>query len=131
MTFYIVHSTTRELVRRSNAPFNIDEAIQPPAPYLQLKRVDDDTLPDFNPATERLVRSFTDNDTLFTRTFFWQVTAMTQAEMDAYQQQQQDTATLEIIRNVYSDLKNGVGTNIERLVRVERAVAWLLRGSVR
>jgi hypothetical protein len=129
--YFIVHSTTRELVRTSSTPFNIDESVQPPAPYLQLKRVDDDTIPAFNIATQKLVRIFTDNDTLFTRTFSWQVVAKTQAEIDAYNLEQSDNNTLTVIRNNYQDLINGTGTNLERLVRCERGLAYLLRLIVR
>jgi hypothetical protein len=131
MTFYIIHSTTRVVERTSSTPFNIDENVQPPAPYLQLKRVDDDTIPAFNIATQKLVRIFTDNDTLFTRTFSWQVVAKTQAEIDAYNLEQSDNNTLTVIRNNYQDLINGTGTNLERLVRCERGLAYLLRLIVR
>lgn len=130
-TYYILDSTTRVIIRQSHAPFNIDEGIQPPPPLIQLKRIDNDTLPTFDPATEKVVRTFTDDDLLFTRTFFWQVTALTPEEVAAFQQRQQDDATLQIIRSVYQDLRNGVGTATERLTRVERAVAWLLRESAR
>jgi hypothetical protein len=105
--------------------------VQPPAPYLQLKRVDDDTIPAFNIATQKLVRIFTDNDTLFTRTFSWSVVAKTQAEIDAYNLEQSDNNTLTVIRNNYQDLINGTGTNLERLVRCERGLAYLLRLLVR
>jgi hypothetical protein len=131
MTYYIVNRDTRALVRESSTPFNIDESVQPDPPLIQLKRVDDDTRPAFDPATQKLVRIFTDNDAAFTRTWSWQVQAKTQAEMDAYQLEQQDAATLVIIRNVYQDLKNGVGTAVQRLERCERALAWLLRQHVR
>ena len=127
MTFYIIHSVTRAVVRTSSTPFNVDEAVQPPAPHIQLRRIDDDTLPAVNAATHKLERTFTDNDMAFTRTFIWQVVALTQAEIDANTLAAQDAATLVIIANVYAALKNGTGTAAERLVRLERAVAWLLR----
>lgn len=130
MTYYIVHSISRAVVRESRFPFNVDENIQPPAPHIQLKRVDNDTVPNFNPATQKTIRSFVDNDSAFTRTFSWQVVAKTQQEMDEFQRQTQDAATLQIIRDVYQDLKNGVGTAAERLTRVERAVAWLLKDNI-
>ena len=125
--YYIIHSQTREVVRQSKQPFNIDPAIQPPAPYLQLVRVDDATVPAYDPATQKLERQFVDDDQAFTRTFFNAVVAMTAEERAAYQQRQADEQTLQMIRQHYNDLKNGVGTNLERLQRVERGLAWLLR----
>jgi hypothetical protein len=129
--YFIVHSTTREVANVSSTPFNIDESVQPPAPYLQLKRVDNDTIPAFNIATQKLVRIFTDNDTLFTRTFSWSVVAKTQAEIDAYNLEQDDNNTLTVIRNNYQALINGTGTATDRLVRCERGLAYLLRLLVR
>lgn len=128
--FFILHSVTRVLVRTSSTPFNVDEAVQPPAPHIQLKRVDDNTQPAFNAATHKLQRTSVDDDVAFTRTFIWQAVALTQQEINANTQAATDAATLVTIRNVYNDLRNGVGTAAERLVRIERAVAWLLRGFV-
>lgn len=131
MTYFILDKNTRELIRQSPTPFNVDESVQPPDPLIQLKRVDDDTKPPFDPATEKLVRIFTDNDIAFTRTFSWSVVAMTQDEIDEYEQAQQDEITRQQIRQFYLDLKNGVGTTAERAARLEKAVAWLLRSVAR
>lgn len=129
-TYYIVHSQTREVVRTSREPFNIDPSVQPPARYLQLVRVDDATVPAYDPATQKIVRQFTDDDNAFTRTFYNAVVAMTAEEQAAYQKRLQDKATLNQIKAVYLDMKNGVGTAGERLQRVEKACAWLLRQHV-
>jgi hypothetical protein len=129
--YFIVHSTTREVANVSSTPFNIDENVQPPAPYLQLKRVDDSNIPAFNIATQKLVRIFTDNDTLFTRTFSWQVQAKTQAEIDAYNLEQEDRDTETVIRNNYPALVAGQGTLAERVTRCEKGLAFLLRLIVR
>lgn len=126
-TYYIIHSETREVIRTSREPFNIDPSVQPPAPYLQLVRVDDATVPAYDPATQKIVRQFVDDDNAFTRTFYNAVAQMTAEEQAAYQKRLADEAKLQTIRQHYNDLKNGVGTNLERLVRVERACAWLLR----
>ena len=126
-TYYILDKITRELKRESRTPFNIDPAVQPPAPYIQLVRVEDATQPAFDPATQKLARTFTDDDAAFTRTFHYVVAAMTAEEIAAYQKRQQDEATLNQIKAVYLDMKNGVGTNLERLQRVEKACAYLLR----
>lgn len=130
-TYYIVNMNTRELVRTSHSPFNIDEAVQPPSPLIQLKRVDNDTVPSFNAATQKVIRSSIDNDTLFTRTFYFEVVSLSQAEIDANQLNQTDEATRILIKNGYMDLKNGAGTTAERAARLERAVAWLLRQYVK
>lgn len=126
-TYYIIHSQTREVVRTSREPFNIDPSVQPPAPYLQLVRVDDATVPAYDPATQKIVRQFTDDDNAFTRTFYNAVVAMTVEEQAAYQKRLADEATLNQIKAVYLNMKNGVGTAGERLQRVEKACAWLLR----
>lgn len=129
--YYIINKTTRALIRQSQTPFNIDENVQPPDPAIQLKRIDDDTMPALNPATQKIVRQFTDDDTAFTRTFHNVVTAMTDAEITAYAEAQQAETTRLQIRAAYIALTNGTGTNVERLQRLERAVAWLLRQVVK
>lgn len=131
MYFYIINSTTREVVRESRTPFNIDPAIQPPPPFLQLRRVVDETQPPFDPATEKLVREFVDDDAAATRTFRQVVAPMTAEEIAAYQRRQADAAELDQLRAVYDDLKNGVGTATQRQVRVERVCAWLLKDYAR
>ena len=129
--YYIINKLTREVIRESHTPFNIDETVQPSDPLIQLKRVDVDTTPAFDPATQKIVRQFADNDAAFTRTFSNVVVAMTRAEKDAYALRQSDSAELVQLRAVYNDLKNGVGTATQRTVRLEKCVAWLLREYVR
>lgn len=129
--YYIINKDSRELIRESRTPFNINEAEQPPDPFIQLKRVNDDTQPAHNAATQKLVREFTDNDAACTRTFQWVIVAKTAEEQAAYAEAQADEVTRQQIKAVYQDLKNGVGTNIERLQRIEKATAWLLRNVVK
>lgn len=129
--YYIIDSNTREVVRESRTPFNIDPAIQPTAPHIQLRRVIDETVPPFDPATEKLVREFVDDDAAFTRTFRQVVAPMTAEEIAAYQRRQADAAELEQLRAVYQALKDGTGTSAERLRRVERVCAWLLEDYAR
>jgi hypothetical protein len=128
--YFIVDKNTRDLIRQSQTPFNIDETVQPPDPLIQLKQVDDPTLPTFDATTQKLVGSFVDDDLAHTRTFKMVVAPLTQAEQDSKTATLQDEATRQQIKAVYSDLKNGVGTASDRLLRLERAVAWLLRNAV-
>jgi hypothetical protein len=53
--------------------------------------------------------------------------AHAQAELDAKAQAAADETERQVLRGAYLDLKNGTGTQAERLRRVERAAAWLLR----
>jgi hypothetical protein len=128
--YFIVDKNTRALIRQSQTPFNIDETIQPDDPLIQLKQVDDPTVPTFDANTQKLVNSFADDDAAHTRTFKMVVAPLTQAEQAARQQALQDETTRQQIKAVYSDLKNGTGTASDRLLRIERAVAWLLRNAV-
>ena len=59
------------------------------------------------------------------------VIALTQEELDAIAQAEQDAAEaaaeLAQAKAMYQDLKNGVGTQLERLVRTEKTAAYLLK----
>lgn len=125
--YYIINKETRELIRKSQTPFNVDETVQPELPQFQLKRVDDDTVPTYNAATHKVVRSFVDDDEAATRTFYWEVVPLTQAEIDAYIQQQEDATVRQQIKDNYLALKNGTGTQAERLRRVEIGLAFVVR----
>lgn len=129
--FYIINKETRELIRRSETPFNIDATVQPPPPMIQLKRIDINTKPAFNAATQRLNYDFVDDDAVFTRTFSWSVVALTNGELTAATQAASDEASRVQIKAVIADLRNGVGTAAERLARIEKGLAYLLRGEVR
>jgi hypothetical protein len=126
--YFIIDKNTRELIRRSDTPFNIDENVQPPDPLIQLKQVNDDTQPAYDPATQRLVRVSTDNDAAFTRTFSWSVEALSQEEIDLKAAIAADEVTLTTtIKNGYIALRDGTGTDAARLRRCEIAIAFLLR----
>ena len=125
--FYLINKNTRELLRASATPFNADATVQPPLPVFQLRRVINDTQPAFNAATHKLIRTSVDDDNAATRTFRYEAIPLTQAELDAKAQAAADEAERQVLRAAYLDLKNGTGTQAERLRRVERAAAWLLR----
>lgn len=125
--FYIVHKGTREVVRQSPKPFNSDESVQPHPPLIQLKRVEDETVPVYDESREKLVQNFVDDDNAGTRTFIWEVAPLSQEEINAYAKRQTDAETLEQLRAVYQDLKNGAGTSSVRIARLEKICAYLLR----
>lgn len=77
--------------------------------------------PTYDPDTHRLTR----NDPVVdiaanTITTEWTLVPLDQAELD-------EIAEREQIKAVYQAVKNGVGTNLERLVRVEKVLAHLLK----
>lgn len=108
--FYIIDESTREVIRRSQTPFNIDESIKPPAGVVQLKHVVDETQPTFDPATHKLERTFTDDGVAGTRTFSFEAVPLTAGEAAAVQQLADDTAELDQIKTVYNAIRNGTGT---------------------
>jgi len=55
------------------------------------------------------------------------VVAKTQQEQNDYAQGQADAAERAIVKALYQALKNGTGTTTQRLARVERVAARLLR----
>lgn len=129
--FYIINKTTRQLYRQSQTPFNIDETKQPEGDVIQLKQVIDASRPTHNPDTEKLVESIVDNDVAFTRTFRLVVAPLSAPEIAAVTQRNADETNRLQIKAVIADLRNGVGTAVERLTRLEKAVAYLLREEVR
>lgn len=129
--YYLINKDTREIIRTSATPFNADETVQPPPPVIQLKRVVDETQPQYDANTHKLVRTFTDNDNAGTRTFVWNAVPLTQEELDAKAAAAAEATELTVLQTVYTALKNGTGTANERIQRLERAVAWLLREQVR
>lgn len=121
-TFYTVNTQTGETVKTSPAPFNVDENVQPDPPFVQLKRVDDNTVPVYAEATHKLVRSVTDSYQAHTRTFYNEVVEKTQAEKNAYQQRLADDADRAAAKAVLLDMKNGVGTQTVRTTRLEKVL---------
>ena len=77
--------------------------------------------PAYDAATERLTRSapIVDVDAN-THTHGWEITPLTQQEIDDIAERAQALA-------VYQDLKNGNGTQLQRLVRTEKVCAYLLK----
>ncbi len=129
--YYIVNKQTRELVRTSQTPINVDENVNEFGDFIQLKRVDDDTQPAFNAATQKLNRISTDDDVAHTRTFSFAVVSLTQPELDAVAERTASEATRQQIKTAYTALQNSTGTVTERIVRIERALAYLFRETVR
>ena len=129
--YFIINRKTRELIRTSQTPVNVDETVNEFGDLIQLKRVENNTQPAFKSATQKLNRISTDDDVAFTRTFTWEVVSLTQPELDAIAEQTASEATRQQIKAVYTALRNGTGTATERIVRIERAVAWLLRNEVK
>ena len=127
-TFYIIRKSDRSLVRRTTAPINT--LTNETDTELCLMQVESDVIPAFNPATQKLVRVFTDNDALYTRTFSYTVSALTQAELNALTSAQQTALTKQEIKAAYTAMVNGTGTAAERIARLEKAVAYLLRQEV-
>lgn len=77
--------------------------------------------PNYDPATQRMQRTAPVIDIpANTITTGWEVVAIPQDEQDS-------AAELAQIRAAYLALKNGEGTQLQRLVRVERVLARLLK----
>jgi len=77
--------------------------------------------PGYDPLTHRLVRSAPVIDIpANTHTHGWTTEALTQDEID-------NAAELEVVRALYLDLKNHVGTQAERATRLENVVARIMK----
>jgi len=57
----------------------------------------------------------------------WDIVELTQEELDEIAAEQEWTAEQIIAAAMYDELKNGVGTQLERLVRTEKVCAHLLK----
>jgi hypothetical protein len=79
------------------------------------------TKPAFDPELQRLTRPAPVVDVeANTHTHGWTVTPLSQEELDDIAEREQAIA-------VYQDLKDGTGTQLQRLVRTERVCAYLLK----
>ena len=77
--------------------------------------------PVYDPATHYLSRTEPVVDVnANTHTHGWEILPRDQADIDAEAEREQAKA-------MYQDLKDGVGTQLERLVRTEKVVAYLLK----
>ena len=77
--------------------------------------------PAYDPAIERLQRSTPVVDVAGnTHTHGWEVVAIPQGELD-------DAAELVVVKALYLDLKNHVGTTGERATRLENVVARIMK----
>ena len=84
--------------------------------------------PPFDSATETVEKAapLVDVDAN-THTHGWIVRALTAEELQARADQQQHNTNAEQARQVYQALKNGDGNNTQRIQRVERVCAHLLK----
>lgn len=83
---------------------------------------------DYDPATEKVVDNGITYDVANNearRT--WSIAALTQDELDYLAAQAARQAELDQAKGFYLDLKNGVGTQLERLVRCEKVLAFMLK----
>ena len=98
-----------------------------PANIVLLRRIN--TLPTFDPATQKLGNPTTPVVDLVEQTITRSraVVALTAEELQAIADAEADAAELAQLKAVYLDLKNGVGTSTQRLVRVEKVLARVMR----
>ncbi len=82
--------------------------------------------PAFNPATQKL-EGWDYVISQFKVTAQKVLVALSQEQQDAYTQRQADQAERAQAKALYQALKNGTGTQGERLLRVEKVLARLLR----
>ncbi|MBV9214825.1 MAG: hypothetical protein JO053_01505 [Acidobacteria bacterium] len=124
--YLIINNQTREVIRTSETPFNVDESVQPPEDHVtQLKEVWDDTKPDFDADTEKLVTRFTDDDAAGTRMYSNIVEKLTADEIAARAAFAKRVAAQQSIQATLADMRAGTGTSAQRLARLEKAVAHL------
>lgn len=117
--YYIINKDTRELIRESETPFNVDESIQPPDPLIQLKLVNDNTEVPHDPLTQKLVREFVDDDKEFTRTFYYTVADKPLEEVESAKQGLKKRNEKNLIA---SELRSSKGTLEERVRRLEKII---------
>ncbi len=129
--YLIIKKDTNEVVKKSDAPFNADESIQPPPPLVQLKVIRDETKPGYDAANEKLVLTHKDDFKLLTRTYFFEKAVLSSEEKALITQASADETTRQQVKTVYAALKAGTGTATQRLVRIEKAVAYLLKDLVK
>ena len=112
------------VVEVRDMPVNFDPATV--AHKFDARPVNDLVKPAIDPATQKYgVILYTVNPADVDATL--EVLAKTQEEQDAYTQNQLDETERAQAKAVYQDLKDGTGTQLERLVRAERVAARLLR----
>lgn len=129
--FYIVNKATRELVRTTKERINVDESINEFEHLIQLRHVEDSNIPTFDKATHKIERQFVDDDANYTRTFSFVAAPLSQAELTKATAEANAGTTRAQIKTAYTALQNGTGAVAERMARVERAVAFILREFIR
>lgn len=129
--FYIVDKTTRQLIRTTTERVNIDESVNEFGDLIQLRHVEDAKLPAFDKATHKLQRNVADDDKAFTRTFSYVAVPLTNGELTKATAEATAETTRGQLKTAYTALQNGTGTVAERLARVEKALAFVLREFVR
>ena len=81
--------------------------------------------PAYDPNTSKVVKSnsISVNEHIKTKT----VVPLSSEELQVISRRNQQQTDIEAIKNAMTALKNGEGTAVERLARVERACVWLLK----
>ena len=127
MTYQLINTTTLEIVtdaiRREQFPQvgykSRSEILRPSVGELKYVPISDP--PATNPETHKLERSLT------TEEYGWVSVPLTTEELDALAAQAAADAEREQAKALYLDLKNGTGTTLERLLRVEKVLAYILK----
>jgi hypothetical protein len=84
--------------------------------------------PAYDPATQKLLAATPVADIPNnTYTYGWNIVALTQSELDAIAAETTAQTERDQAKALYQDLKDGVGTATERLERVERVLARILK----
>lgn len=81
-----------------------------------------DALPAFDPATEKAVEGTPVVGADSVRKT-WVVVSLSAEELAVLA----DGVSYQQVKNIYQDLRNGVGTQVQRAERLERVVAWLVK----
>lgn len=123
--YIIRNKTTKEVIRKSKTPISIDGEIKDLDPNLEVLEVIQNDRPTYNPETSKLERTETEQGGQII--IDWNIVDLSAEELQAIQDQKDAEAERQQAKAIYLDLKKGVGTAGERLTRVEKVLARLLR----
>ena len=116
-------SISQETILKHNRAWPVADGSEIPnldPDFVPLLEVNEDQ-PVYDPATHYLARTEPVVDVnANTHTHGWEILPRSQEDLDAEAEREQAKA-------MYQDLKNGVGTQLERLVRTEKVCAYLLK----
>lgn len=115
--YYIVNKENGETLSTNLTPFNIDPNVQPEDDSIvQLKHVEDETVPIYNKSSHKLVRTSVDNFVNFTRTFKLVAEELTEEDKASIKISAQERNFNNVLR---IQLSSGNGTLEERVARLE------------